>query len=69
MDTLKAMWQTVRWVLVGLVLAWIFKRALAIAQSAPGSHNVPFERLYGSWRAVLIATAFFLVFVLGFARP
>ena len=69
METPNPVWRIGRWVVVALVLGWLFKRALGIVQSAPGSHNVPFERLYGSWRAVLIATAFFLVFVLGFARP
>lgn len=62
-------WRIGRWVLAALVLAWVWKNALAIIRGAPGAHNVPFEAWYGDWREVLLATGIFLVFLLAFARP
>lgn len=69
MDTLRRVWAVGRWVVAGLVLVVIMRRVVAILQAAPGSHNIPYERWYGSWREVLIASAIFLVFVLGFTWP
>jgi protein-S-isoprenylcysteine O-methyltransferase Ste14 len=63
------LWNVGRWALVALVLAWIVRRAVETMQGHPGSHNVPFEAWYGNWRTVLVATAIFVGFGLGFARP
>ncbi|MGH7391244.1 MAG: methyltransferase family protein [Candidatus Rokuibacteriota bacterium] len=69
LEHLKRAWRVGRWILAVLVLAWISKLALGIFRGAPGAHNVPFELWYGQWRMVLVATAFFTVFLLAFARP
>lgn len=66
---LKPAWRMGRWVIAALVLAWLVARSAAILRSGPGAHNVPFERWYGHWREVLVVSAVFLVFLLGFARP
>lgn len=69
MEKLRAAWPTVRWLVVALVIGgglWLFARTL---QNAPGGHNIPFESWYGNWRAVLIATALFTLFLVGFTRP
>ena len=62
-------WKVGRWALVAVVLAWIVRRAVETMEGHPGSHNVPFEAWYGHWHTVLVATAIFLVFGLGVARP
>ncbi len=66
---MRGLWQAGRWVLVAGVLALIVQRVVGILHGAPGSHNVPFGAWYGNWHEVLVATAIFLVFLLGFARP
>jgi protein-S-isoprenylcysteine O-methyltransferase Ste14 len=63
------MWRLGRWVLVALVLGWILRLAVQIMQGHPGLHDVSFEAWYGHWRTVLIATAIFVAFGLGFVRP
>ena len=69
MEKIKAVWPLVRWLLVGLVVGvglWLFARTL---RDVPGLHNIPFESWYGDWRAVLLVTGLFTLFVLGFTRP
>ena len=59
----------IRWGLVGLVMSgtlWLLARTV---RDVPGAHSYPFERWYGNWRAVLIATGLFTLFLLGFSRP
>jgi protein-S-isoprenylcysteine O-methyltransferase Ste14 len=68
-DTMKRVRQALRWALVGLVLALVLRTAVGILRSAPGWRNVPFDRWYWDWIEVATATAIFLAFVLGFARP
>jgi len=84
-DTLKAMWQSFRWVIVGLVLVgglWLFfdtvrhmpRPARMLVELGNGvvlavSLSIPFEDWYGNWRGVLIRAAIFVLFVLTFARP
>jgi len=58
-----------RWGVVALVLALAIRLAVTIMRGGPGAHNVPFDAWYGNWRAVALATAVFLAFLLGFARP
>jgi len=45
---------------------WLFARTV---RNVPGLHNLPFEFWYGNWRAVLVVTGLFTLFVLGFTRP
>ncbi len=52
-----------------VVLALLTKGTADVLRSAPGAHNVPFEYAYGHWRQVLVLSAVFLAFLLGFARP
>lgn len=69
MGKVKAVWPLVRWLLVGLVVGvglWLFVRTV---RDVPALHNVPFESWYGNWRAVLIVTGVFTLFVVGFTRP
>ncbi len=66
---LTTVWQSIRWGLVGLVVAagvWLFLREVT---SRPGVHSVPFAAWYGNWRAVLVATGIFTLFLLGFVQP
>jgi hypothetical protein len=56
-----------RWGLVALVLAVVVKAAVGMVRGGPGLHNVPFDAWYGDWREVLVASAIFLAFLLGFA--
>ena len=69
MVTVSAVWRVVRWGLVGTVISlgvWLLARTL---RTLPDGHNTPFESWYGGWRAVLIVTALFTVFVVGFTQP
>lgn len=63
----------VRWAIVAAVIGaglWLLLDLLLQPPSADESlHDVPFESWYGNWRAVLIGTAVFALFLLGFARP
>ncbi len=68
-EIVKVAWRALRWGLVGLVLGgslWLFARTV---RDIPGVHRVPFDSWYWNWRAVLIATGLFTLFVLGFSRP
>ncbi len=58
-----------RWGLAGLVVAagvWLFLREVT---SRPSVHSVPFQYWYGNWRAVLVVTGIFMLFLLGFVQP
>lgn len=69
MEKIKAVWQIVRWLLVGLIIGlslWLFARTV---RDVPGLHSPPFESWYGDWRAVLLVTGLFTFFLLGFTRP
>ena len=69
MKRVTAVWRGARWGLVGLVIGgglWLFARSV---RDVPGVHRVPFDSWYGNWRAVLIATGLFTLFLLGFSRP
>lgn len=69
MEKIKAVWPLVRWLLVGLVVGvglWLLVRTV---RGVPALHNLPFESWYGNWRAVLLVTGLFTLFVLGFTRP
>ena len=68
MDTQTRFWRVARWGLVALVLAVVVKAAVATVRGGPGFHNVPFDAWYRDWREVLVATAIFLAFLLGFVR-
>lgn len=73
MQQLKAMWPALRWVIAAVVIGgglWLLLEMLLQAPK-PGDvpYDVPFSLWYGNWRAVLIATAVFTLFLLGFARP
>jgi protein-S-isoprenylcysteine O-methyltransferase Ste14 len=68
-DTQTRLWRITRWGLVALVLAVVLQTAVSTVRGGPGLHNVPFDAWYGDWREVLVATAIFLAFLLGFVRP
>jgi hypothetical protein len=62
-------WQILRWVLVSLVLGgslWLF---VDTVRQPPEPHDIPFELWYGNWRAVLLLTGIFTLFLLGFSIP
>ncbi|MGH7317583.1 MAG: hypothetical protein ACREJS_15145, partial [Candidatus Rokuibacteriota bacterium] len=66
----SAVWRRLaRWGLVAVVVSLSLWLLVETVRSAPGSHNISFERWYGGWREVLIVTGIFALFVLGFARP
>lgn len=52
-------------VVAGLGL-WLFALTVRVL---PGAHDVSFERWYGNWRAVALAAAVFVVFLIGFLQP
>jgi len=59
----------VRWAIVAVVVGgglWLF---LGLLLHEPNPENVPSWLWYGNWRAVLITTGLFTLFLLGFARP
>ncbi|MGH7771236.1 MAG: methyltransferase family protein [Candidatus Binatia bacterium] len=71
MEKVKAVWQVVRWGLVGVILGgslWIF---LDTVRHVPGpeSLSLSFWFWYGNWRAVLKVTGVFTLFLLGFTWP
>jgi len=66
---LRTVWRSVRWGVAGLVVAagvWLFLREVT---SAASPHSVPFQYWYGNWRAVLVVTGIFILFLLGFVQP
>jgi len=68
-EKIKAVWPLVRWLLVGLVIGaglWLFAQTI---RDVPFLSNHPFGAWYGNWRAVLVVTGLFTLFVFGFARP
>ena len=69
MRQLKGVWSAVRWAIVAVVAGgglWLF---LGLLLHEPNPENVPSWVWYGNWRAVLITTGLFTLFLLGFARP
>lgn len=66
---LAVAWRVGRWGLVGAVVVLGLWLLVGTVRALPAGHNIPFDRWYGGWREVLIVTAIFGVFVLGFARP
>ena len=62
-------WSTVRWVLAAAVVALGLTLLAFTISEAPGGTNMPFDHWYGNWRAMLVVSAAFTVFVIGFARP
>lgn len=58
-----------RWVLVWLVFGGSLQLFLGTVRQVPGPYNVPFEFWYGNWRAVVVVTGLFILFLLGFSRP
>src|SRR5713101_3703630 len=65
------LWQVLRWMPVAVVLGgslWLLVTTVRAVPS-PMSMGMPFEFWYGDWRAVLIVTGVFTVFVLGFSWP
>ncbi len=69
MRQLKAVWPALRWAIVAVVVGgglWLF---LGLLLHEPDPENVPSWLWYGNWRAVLITTGLFTLFLLGFARP
>ncbi|MGH2395197.1 MAG: methyltransferase family protein, partial [Candidatus Limnocylindria bacterium] len=62
-------WSAVRWVLAVAVVALGLALLALTIREAPGGTNMPFDHWYGNWRAVLVVSAVFTAFVLGFARP
>lgn len=69
MQPLTAVWSIVRWAIVAVVVGggvWLF---LGMLLHEPDPENIPSWLWYGNWRAVLITTGLFTLFLLGFARP
>ena len=62
-------WSAVRWVLAVAVVALGLALLALTIREAPGGTSMPFDHWYGNWRAVLVVSAVFTVFVIGFARP
>lgn len=69
MKTVTSLRQAVRWGVVGVVLGGSLLLFLATVGEGPVRHGLPFESWYGNWRGVLVVTAVFTLFLLGFARP
>lgn len=74
MQQIKAgMVSLVRWGIVAVAIGaglWFLLDLLLQPPSADELlHDVTFESWYGNWRAVMIGTAVFALFLLGFARP
>lgn len=65
----RVAWSAVRWVLAGAVVALALALLALTIREAPGGTNMPFDHGYGNWRAVLLVSAVFTAFVIGFARP
>jgi protein-S-isoprenylcysteine O-methyltransferase Ste14 len=65
----RVAWSAVRWVLAGAVVALALALLALTIREAPGGTNMPFDHWYGNWRAVLLVSAVFTAFVIGFARP
>jgi protein-S-isoprenylcysteine O-methyltransferase Ste14 len=65
----RVAWLGVRWVLAGAVVALGLTLLALTIREAPGGTNMSFDHWYGNWRAVLVVSAVFTLFVIGFARP
>jgi protein-S-isoprenylcysteine O-methyltransferase Ste14 len=62
-------WSATRWVVAGAVVALGLTLLALTISEAPGGTNMPFDHWYGNWRAMLVVSAVFSLFVIGFARP
>ncbi|MBI3015255.1 MAG: isoprenylcysteine carboxylmethyltransferase family protein [Candidatus Tectomicrobia bacterium] len=62
-------WQIVLRGIVGAVIGLSLWFLWMTVERGPDSNDTPFALWYGNWRAVLIATALFTLFLLGFSRP
>lgn len=69
MQQLTAVWSVVRWVIAAVVVGGGVWLLVGILLHEPSPENIPSWHWYGNWRAVLIVTAVFALFVLGFVRP
>ena len=65
----RVAWFAVRWVLAGAVVALGLALFAFTISEAPGGTKMPFDHWYGNWRAMLVVSAVFTLFVIGFARP
>ncbi len=65
----RVAWSAVRWVLAAAVVALGLTLFALTIKEAPGGTNMPFDHWYGNWRAMLVVSAVFTLFVIGFARP
>lgn len=65
----RVTWSALRWVLAGAVVVLGLALFALTVREAPGGTNMPFEHWYGNWRAMLVVSAVFTLFVIGFARP
>ena len=72
-EIMRAIGSAMRWTIAALVIViglWLLLEMLLQPPTPEdAAANVAFESWYGNWRAVLIATAVFAAFLLGFARP
>ena len=62
-------WSATRWVVAGAVVALGLTLLALTISDAPGGTNMPFDHWYGNWRAMLVVSAVFTLFIVGFARP
>lgn len=71
MDVVKAIWQIMRWLVVGLVVGGTFWLFLDTVTHMPGpaSAGLPFWLWYGNWDGFLKVTGVFILFLLGFTLP
>ena len=74
MQQIKSMLgSALRWAIAASVVAvavWLLLEMLLQPPTPEdAAANIAFDHWYGNWRAVLIATAVFAAFLLGFARP
>lgn len=66
---LKAVWPVLRWAIAVAVIGWGLWLLAQMLLHEPDPENIPSWEWYGNWRGVLIMTAVFGAFVLGFAAP
>lgn len=71
MDVVKAIWQIMRWLVVGLVVGGTFWLFLDTVSHVPGpnSEGLPFWLWYGNWPGFLKVSGVFILFLLGFTLP
>jgi len=62
-------WQRVRWGIVGTVIGLSLWFLYLTVERGPDPNDTPFALWYGNWRAVLIATGLFTLFLFSFSWP